>query len=108
MGHRGSSTGFIDNFFEFPDFAPANNNHVFTHCGTNEKNKAIVYYTGKSQSGHHAARALSKTPDCKNLGNKADPEWKLAVSKDGAKKQLFIHRVEQISSKYGSVLKAYK
>lgn len=105
--NRGSSTGFIDNFFEFPDFAPANNNHVFTHCGTNEKNKAIVYYTGKSQSGHHAARALSWAPECDKIDN-MDPGWEIFVSKDGERKELLIHRIEQISCKYGEVSNAYK
>ena len=100
-----STQDYITKFFTLPDFAASSyNRHTLVKCNDNDDDDRIIIY----YSGFHAARALSKTPDCEKLGENADPTWKLAVSKDGAKKQLFIHRVEQISSKYGSVSKAYK
>ncbi len=100
-----STQDYITKFFTLPDFAASSyNGHTLEECTNKEDDDRIIIY----YSGFHAARALSKTPNCKNLGDKADPEWKLAVSKSSTRPQLFIHRVEQISSKYGSVSKAYK
>jgi hypothetical protein len=59
-------------------------------------------------SEFHAARALSKTFDCRKLGKNADPDWDMAVSKCGAWKELLIHRERQVSNAYGAVTNAYK
>ena len=102
--NRAAATDDIDNFFTLPDFAASiYNGHTLVGCDTNDNSRIVMYY-----SEYHAARALSKTFDCKKLGKSADPDWKMAVSKCGKRRQLLIHREEQVAPLYGKVKRAYK
>ena len=99
-----SSQDYTNRFFTLPDFAASiYNGHTLVECDTNDNSRIIMSY-----SIFHAARALSKTFDCRKFGKNTDPDWKMAVSKCGDSEELLIHREEQVAPTYGSVKKAYK
>ncbi len=96
---------YVKKFFTLPDFAASiYNGHTFVECDNEDDDDRIVMY----YSEYHAARALSKTFDCRKLGKNADPDWKMAVSKCGNFPELLIHCEGQVSNAYGKVTRAYK
>lgn len=99
-----STQNYVKKFFTLPDFAASiYNGHQLVECDTNDNCRIVMYY-----SIFHAARALSKTFDCRKLGKNADPDWDMAVSKCGNFPELLIHRERQVSNAYGAVTNAYK
>ena len=79
-------------------------------CGNNDENRKVVYYHGNGIPWllFHAARAVKYDPNCKLLGENADPVWKVVVSKCGREKELVIHPENQVRNYYGEVTSAYK
>ncbi|MBP5627226.1 hypothetical protein J6X96_03555 [bacterium] len=99
----------VDALFTLPLWSQSQGNQL-QECNVNNSARKIIYYHGKDNPDiqFHAARMLNCTQGCEKLGESTDPTWNVAIGKAGKSEELLVHRVEQISSKHGSVMKAYK